>query len=123
IRAYYNGQRGVALAVIEQPGANALDAAELVLQEMKVLGKDMPKGMSYATPYNPTEFVAASVNAVEHSLFEAVALVVVVVLIFLQTWRAAIIPIIAIPVTLVGTFAVQLALGFSINSLSLFALV
>jgi len=123
IRAYYNGERGVALAVIEQPGANALNAAELVLEEMKALGKEMPKGMSYATPYNPTEFVAASVAAVQSSLFEAVALVMLVVLVFLQTWRAAIIPIIAIPVTLVGTFAVQLALGFSINSLSLFALV
>ena len=123
IRAYYNGTRGVALAVIEQPGANALDAAELVLEEMRALEQEFPQGLSYATPYNPTEFVAASVEAVQHSLFEAIVLVVIVVLLFLQTWRAAIIPIVAIPVALVGTFAVQLALGFSINSLSLFALV
>jgi len=123
IRAFYNGQRGIALAVIEQPGANALDAADLVLDEMRLIGAEMPKGLTYATPYNPTEFVAASVSAVQDSLFEAILLVVLVVMIFLQTWRAAIIPIIAIPVALVGTFAVQLALGFSINSLSLFALV
>lgn len=123
VRAYYNGQRGVALAVTEQPGANSLSAAALVLAEMEELSKDMPKGISYATPYNPTEFVAASVKSVQRSLFEAIGLVVLVVMLFLQTWRAALIPIIAIPVTLVGTFAVQLALGFSINSLSLFALV
>ncbi len=123
IRAYYNGDRGVAIAVIEQPGANALDAAELVLNEMEAIGRDLPAGMSYAAPYNPTAFVAASVSSVEESLFEAVVLVVLVIMIFLQTWRAAIIPIIAIPIALVGTFAVQLALGYSINSLSLFALV
>ncbi len=123
VRAFYNGRRGIALAVIEQPGANALDAAQLVLDEMKAVSKEFPKGLVYATPYNPTEFVAASVEAVQETLLEAVFLVVIVVLIFLQTWRAAIIPIIAIPIALIGTFAVQLALGFSINSLSLFALV
>ncbi|WP_163071617.1 efflux RND transporter permease subunit, partial [Acinetobacter baumannii] len=77
----------------------------------------------YTIPYNPTEYVSASVEAVQHTLLEAVVLVVVVVVIFLQTWRAAVIPIVAIPIALVGTFAVQLALGYSINSLSLFALV
>ncbi|MEI9850833.1 MAG: multidrug efflux RND transporter permease subunit [Sphingomonas sp.] len=123
VRAFYNGDRGVALAVIEQPGANALDAADLVLGEMKAMAKDFPVGMSYATPYNPTEYVAASVEAVQETLLEAIVLVVIVVLVFLQTWRAAVIPILAIPIALVGTFAVQLALGFSINSLSLFALV
>ncbi len=79
--------------------------------------------MRYSIPYNPTEYVAASVEAVQQTLIEAIILVVLVVIVFLQTWRAAIIPIIAIPVALVGTFAVQLALGYSINSLSLFALV
>ena len=123
IRAFYNGSQGVAIAVVEQPGANSLDAAGLVLDEMKVIAEDFPPGMHYATPYNPTEFVAASVEAVQHTLLEAVILVMIVILVFLQTWRAAIIPIIAIPITLIGTFMVLLALGYSINSLSLFALV
>jgi hydrophobe/amphiphile efflux-1 (HAE1) family protein len=123
IRGSFGGKRGIALAIVQQPGANSLNAAELVLKEMDVLKKDFPAGLQYSIPYNPTEYVSASVEAVQHTLFEAVVLVVVVVLIFLQTWRAAVIPIVAIPIALVGTFAVQLALGFSINSLSLFALV
>ena len=123
LRAFYNGDRSVAIAVIEQPGANALDAAELVEQELDAIASEFPAGLTYAAPYNPTEFVAASVSAVQTTLLEAIVLVMLVIVVFLQTWRAAIIPIIAIPVALVGTFAVQLALGFSINSLSLFALV
>jgi hydrophobe/amphiphile efflux-1 (HAE1) family protein len=123
IRGSFSGRKGVALAIIQQPGSNALDAADLVLKEVKAASKDFPPGIVYSIPYNPTEYVAASVDAVQHTLIEAIALVVLVVLVFLQTWRAAVIPILAIPVALVGTFAVQLALGFSINSLSLFALV
>ncbi len=123
IRAFYNGDRSVALAVIEQPGANAIDATSLVEQELEALSAEFPAGLSYATPYNPTEFVEASVEAVQHTLLEAIVLVMLVIMVFLQTWRAALIPIIAIPIALIGTFAVQLALGFSINSLSLFALV
>ncbi len=123
IQGSFGGKRGIALAIVQQPGANSLNAAELVLKEMDVLKKDFPAGLQYSIPYNPTEYVSASVEAVQHTLLEAVVLVVVVVLIFLQTWRAAVIPIVAIPIALVGTFAVQLALGFSINSLSLFALV
>jgi hydrophobe/amphiphile efflux-1 (HAE1) family protein len=123
IRGSFSGRRGVALAVIQQPGSNALGAAERVLNEVKSASKDFPPGITYSIPYNPTEYVAASVEAVQHTLLEAILLVVLVVLVFLQTWRAAVIPILAIPVALVGTFAVQLALGFSINSLSLFALV
>ena len=123
IRGSFSGRRGVALAVIQQPGSNALDAAELVLNEVKAASKDFPPGIVYSIPYNPTEYVAASVEAVQETLIEAIILVVLVVMVVLQTWRAAIIPILAIPVALVGTFAVQLALGFSINSLSLFALV
>jgi hydrophobe/amphiphile efflux-1 (HAE1) family protein len=123
IRGSFGGKRGIALAIVQQPGANSLSAAELVLQQMETLKKDFPQGLQYTIPYNPTEYVGASVEAVEHTLFEAVILVVIVVIIFLQTWRAAVIPIVAIPIALVGTFAVQLALGFSINSLSLFALV
>jgi hydrophobe/amphiphile efflux-1 (HAE1) family protein len=123
IRGSFGGQRGIALAIVQQPGANSLSAADRVLSEMNLMAKDFPQGLKYSIPYNPTEYVAASVEAVQHTLLEAVVLVVVVVLIFLQTWRAAVIPIVAIPIALVGTFAVQLALGFSINSLSLFALV
>ena len=123
IRGSFGGRRGIALAIVQQPGANSLNAADLVLKEMETLKKDFPQGLQYTIPYNPTEYVSASVEAVQHTLLEAVVLVVVVVVIFLQTWRAAVIPIVAIPIALVGTFAVQLALGYSINSLSLFALV
>jgi len=123
MRGYFDGERGVGIAVVQQPGANALGTAERVEAEMEIVRGQMPPGMHVEVAYNPTEFVAASVEAVEHTLVEAVILVVLVVLVFLQTWRAALIPIVAIPIALVGTFAVQLALGYSINSLSLFALV
>ncbi len=123
IQGSFNGKRGLALAVIQQPGANSLSAADRVLDEMKAISAEFPKGLEYSIPYNPTEYVAASVEAVQETLVEAIILVVLVVLVFLQTWRAAVIPILAIPIALVGTFAVQLALGFSINSLSLFGLV
>jgi hydrophobe/amphiphile efflux-1 (HAE1) family protein len=123
IRGTFGGKPGIALAIIQQPGSNALDAAELVLSEVEAASRDFPPGVVHSIPYNPTEYVAASVEAVQETLLEAILLVVLVVVVFLQTWRAAIIPILAIPVALVGTFAVQLALGFSINSLSLFALV
>ncbi len=123
IRGYFGGQRGIGIAVVQQPGSNALSTAKAVLETVKDAEATFPSGVHYTIPYNPTEYVAASVEAVQSTLFEAVILVVIVVLVFLQTWRAAIIPILAIPVALVGTFAVQLALGFSINSLSLFALV
>ena len=123
IEAQFGGKRGVALAVIQQPGSNALDAADLVLKEVEAASKTFPPGVTYSIPYNPTEYVAASVEAVQETLLEAIVLVMLVVIVFLQTWRAAVIPIIAIPIALVGTFAAQLALGFSINSLSLFALV
>ena len=123
IRGFFDGERGVGIAIIQQPGANALGTAERVLEEIEAVRPDLPQGMDVSIAYNPTEFVAASVESVQHTLFEAVILVVLVVIVFLQTWRAAIIPIVAIPVALVATFAVQLMLGFSINSLSLFALV
>ena len=123
INGYFDGQRGVGVAVIQQPGANALATADLVLNEIEQIRAELPPGMEISIPYNPTEFVAESVEAVQHTLIEALILVVIVVVVFLQTWRAAVIPIVAIPVALVGTFAVQLALGYSINSLSLFALV
>jgi hydrophobe/amphiphile efflux-1 (HAE1) family protein len=123
IRGFFDGERGVGVAIIQQPGANALGTADRVLAEIETLKASLPQGMDVSVAYNPTEFVAASVESVQHTLIEAVILVVLVVIVFLQTWRAAIIPIVAIPVALVATFAVQLMLGFSINSLSLFALV
>ncbi|MFN3930167.1 MAG: efflux RND transporter permease subunit [Brevundimonas sp.] len=123
IRGFFDGERGVGIAIVQQPGANALGTAERVLAEMEAVKAELPQGMDLSVAYNPTEFVAASVESVQHTLVEAILLVVLVVVVFLQTWRAAIIPIVAIPVALVATFAVQLMLGYSINSLSLFALV
>ncbi|CAN7489578.1 efflux RND transporter permease subunit [Phenylobacterium sp. LjRoot164] len=123
MRGYFDGNRGIGLAIIQQPGANALSTAAEVMKAVEELKPSMPQGVSYSIPYNPTEFVEASVSSVQSTLFEAVILVVIVIMVFLQTWRAAIIPILAIPVALVGTFAVQLALGYSLNSLSMFALV
>lgn len=123
IRGYFDNKRGVALAFIAQPGANALESTDSILAELEDAARFFPRGVEYSIAYNPTEYVKASVEAVQHTLLEAIILVVLVIVIFLQTWRAAVIPIIAIPIALVGVFAVQLALGFSINSLSLFALV
>jgi hydrophobe/amphiphile efflux-1 (HAE1) family protein len=123
IRGFFDGERGVGMAIIQQPGANALGTADRVMAEVEAIRAELPVGMDVSIPYNPTEFVAASVEAVQHTLMEAIVLVVLVVVVFLQTWRAALIPIVAIPVALVATFAVQLMLGYSINSLSLFALV
>src|SRR6185437_15224449 len=92
-------------------------------QTMDELKKSFPEGMSYGIVYDPTQFVRQSIDAVLHTLLEAVALVVLVVILFLQTWRASLIPLIAVPVSVIGTFAVLLAFGFSINTLSLFGLV
>ena len=120
---YLSGQPTVIAAVFQRPGSNALAAAELVEGEMEAMSKTFPKGLEYRVIYNPTEFIAQSVDAVIHTLFEAAALVVLVILVFLQKWRAAIIPIVAIPVSLIGTFAVLAAFGYSLNTLSLFGLV
>jgi HAE1 family hydrophobic/amphiphilic exporter-1 len=121
--SYLDERQAVALVIFQLPGSNALETATNVLAEMERLSRDFPRGLTYDVVYNPTQFVQESVNAVIHTIFEAVALVVVVVILFLQTWRAAVIPIVAIPVSLIGTFAVMLALGFSLNNLSLFGLV
>jgi hydrophobe/amphiphile efflux-1 (HAE1) family protein len=113
----------IGLAVSQRPGSNALGTAKAVSDTMARLKRDFPKGLDYNIGYNPTEFIAQSVSELIKTIYEAMALVVVVVLVFLQGWRPAIIPIIAIPVSLVGTFAVMAALGFSINNLTLFGLV
>ncbi|UVO50195.1 multidrug efflux RND transporter permease subunit [Sphingomonas sp. SUN019] len=120
---YLSGKPTVIAAVFQRPGSNALAAAEKVSAEMEAMSKSFPKGLDYRVIYNPTEFIAQSVDAVIETLFEAMILVVLVILVFLQKWRAAIIPIVAIPVSLVGTFAVLAAVGYSLNTLSLFGLV
>ncbi|CAH1667206.1 MAG: efflux RND transporter permease subunit [Chelatococcus sp.] len=121
--SYLNGKETVAIGVFQRPGTNALQASNDVIARMEELKKDFPKGMDYAIVYNPTNYIQASVNEVYKTLFEAVVLVVIVVLVFLQSWRTAIIPIIAIPVSLIGTFAMMAAFGFSLNTLTLFGLV
>jgi hydrophobe/amphiphile efflux-1 (HAE1) family protein len=113
----------VALLVFQRPGSNALQTAKRISDTMVGLKANFPKGLDYNIGYNPTEFIAQSVSELVKTIYEAMALVVIVVLVFLQGWRPAIIPIIAIPVSLVGTFAVMAALGFSINNLTLFGLV
>jgi HAE1 family hydrophobic/amphiphilic exporter-1 len=121
--SYLNGKPAVALGIFQRPGTNALQAAEEVVGKMNEIKRDFPKGVDYTIVYNPTEFIAQSVHEVYKTLFEALVLVVIVVLVFLQSWRTALIPIVAIPVSLIGTFAVMTAFGFSINNLTLFGLV
>jgi len=113
----------VALAIAQRPGSNALATADRIKSTIASLARDFPKGLEYDIAYNPTDFIAESVGELIKTIYEAVILVVIVVIVFLQRWRAALIPILAIPVSLVGTFAVMAALGFSINNLSLFGLV
>jgi hydrophobe/amphiphile efflux-1 (HAE1) family protein len=113
----------VALLVFQRPGSNALDTAKRISDTMVSLKANFPSGLEYNIGYNPTEFIAQSVSELVKTIYEAMVLVVIVVLVFLQGWRPAIIPIVAIPVSLVGTFAVMAALGFSINNLTLFGLV
>ena len=113
----------VAMLVSQRPGSNALATAKGISDAMKRLKADFPPGLEYNIGYNPTEFIAESVNELIKTIYEAMILVVIVVLVFLQGWRPAIIPILAIPVSLIGTFAVMAALGFSINNLTLFGLV
>lgn len=121
--SYLNNKPAVALGIFQRPGSNALASAEEIISVMEELSQDFPPGLEYEVVYNPTEFIEASVNAVYQTLFEAVLLVVIVIIIFLQSWRTAIIPLLAIPVSLIGTFAVMLALGYSLNLLTLFGLI
>ncbi|NJR78506.1 efflux RND transporter permease subunit [Sphingomonas corticis] len=120
---YLSGEPTVLLGVFQRPGSNALAASEAIEQEMKTLEKTFPKGLAYRVIYNPTEFIAQSIDEVMKTLIEAIVLVVLVIIVFLQRWRAAIIPVVAIPVSLIGTFAVLLMVGYSLNNLSLFGLV
>lgn len=123
VNSYLSGETAVAMVIFQRPGSNALATAERVQQEMKLLGEAFPPGLEYRIIYNPTEFIAKSVDAVYHTIFEAAILVVLVITVFLQNWRVSIIPLLAIPVSLIGTFAVMALLGLSLNNLSLFGLV
>src|ERR1700726_2156531 len=123
LRSLLNNRAAVALPIFQLPGSNAIELSDNVRKAMAELKKNFPEGLDYSVVYDPTVFVRHSIEAVVHTLIEALILVVLVVLVFLQTWRASIIPLLAVPVSLVGTFAVMLAFGFSINALSLFGLV
>ena len=117
------GKPAAAMLIFQLPGANALSVSDGVRAKMAELKKRFPPGVDFAIAYDPTVFVRESVEAVGHTLFEATILVVLVVVVFLQSWRASIIPLLAVPVSLIGTFAVMAAMGFSLNNLSLFGLV
>jgi len=121
--SYLEGKPAVAIQVLQRPGANALATTREIRNTMDGLKKDFPKGIEYSIAYNPTEFIADSVSELVKTIYEAVVLVVIVILVFLQGWRPSIIPILAIPVSLIGTLAAMKAFGFSINNLTLFGLV
>ncbi|WP_077964953.1 efflux RND transporter permease subunit [Ensifer adhaerens] len=123
LRSLLDGKPALALQIIQSPGANALDVASSIRATMEDLQKGFPEGIEYRIAYDPTVFVKASLEAVVMTLLEAIVLVVIVVVLFLQTWRASIIPLVAVPISLVGTFALMYMFGFSLNTLSLFGLV
>ncbi|ODS51378.1 MAG: multidrug efflux RND transporter permease subunit [Agrobacterium sp. SCN 61-19] len=123
LRSLLDGEPAVAIPIFQAPGSNAIAISDAVQQTMSDLQQAMPEGVRFAIVYDTTEFVRASIDKVVDTLLEAVALVVLVVILFLQTWRASIIPLIAVPVSIIGTFAVMYAFGFSINALTLFGLV
>ncbi|MGK9086612.1 efflux RND transporter permease subunit [Brucella intermedia] len=123
LRSLLDGKPALAMQIVQSPGANALDVASAVRNTMEELQKGFPEGIEYRIAYDPTVFVKASLEAVVITLLEAIVLVVIVVVLFLQTWRASIIPLVAVPVSLVGTFALMYMFGFSLNTLSLFGLV
>jgi multidrug efflux pump len=123
LRSLLDNEDAIALPIFQRPGSNALRMADDVRKTMETLKKDFPEGIEYHIVYDTTGFVHESINAVIHTLIEAIILVVIVVVLFLQSWRASIIPLIAVPVSLVGSFAALLALGFGLNNLTLFGLV
>ena len=123
LRSLLDNKNAVAIPISQRPGSNALETSAQVRETMARLKKSFPEGVEYSFVYDPTVFVRQSIEAVGHTFIEALLLVAIVVLVFLQTWRASIIPLLALPVSLVGTFSIMLALGFSLNTLSLFGLV
>ncbi len=123
LRSLLDNKQAVAIPIFQAPGSNAIQISDQVRATMEELKANFPQGLEYSIVYDPTVFVRGSIKAVVHTLLEAVLLVVLVVILFLQTWRASIIPLLAVPVSIVGTFAAMYAFGFSINALSLFGLV
>lgn len=123
VNSYLDGQPSVTLAVFQLPGSNALQTAENLHAAMRELAKGFPKGMRYEIVYDTTVFIDESIHEVYKTLFEAFVLVFIVVLIFLQDWRATLMPMIDVPVSLIGTFAIMALLGYSLNNLTLFGLV
>jgi multidrug efflux pump len=123
LRSMLDNKDAVAVPVSAAPGSNAIAISDGVRATMAEIKKTMPEGVDYEIVYDTTQFVRASIESVVHTLIEAILLVVLVVIVFLQTWRASIIPLLAVPVAVVGTFAVMKVFGFSINALSLFGLV
>jgi multidrug efflux pump len=123
LRSLLDNKAAVGVPIYAAPGSNAIAISNAVRAEMAELKKNMPEGVTYDIVYDPTQFVRDSIKAVVHTLLEAIVLVVLVVILFLQTWRASIIPLLAVPVAVVGTFAVMSVFGFSINALTLFGLV
>ncbi len=123
INGYLGDDVALPIGIFQRPGSNALETADELISQMEEMSADFPPGVAFEIVYNPTEFISASIDAVYVTLFEAVALVVLVIVIFLHSLRASIIPVIAIPVSLVGTFLIMAAFGFSLNNLTLFGLV
>ena len=123
LRSLLDNKSAVAVPIFQAPGSNAIAISDNVRKTMAELKRNMPEGIDYQIVYDPTQFVRASIEAVVHTLLEAIALVVLVVIVFLQTWRASVIPLLAVPVSIIGTFAIMYVFGFSINALSLFGLV
>jgi len=123
LRSLLDNKQAVAMGIFQAPNSNAIQISDDIQKVMAELQQTMPEGVEYQIVYDTTQFVRASIDAVIHTLLEAIALVVLVVILFLQTWRASIIPLVAVPVSIIGTFAVMYVFGFSINALSLFGLV
>ncbi|MES3028436.1 MAG: multidrug efflux RND transporter permease subunit [Pseudomonadota bacterium] len=123
LRSMLDGEPAVALQIIQSPGANALDVSKAVRETMSRLERKFPEGLTSRIAYDPTLFVRASLESVATTLLEAIVLVVIVVVLFLRSWRASLIPLVAVPVSLIGTFAIMHLMGFSLNTLSLFGLV
>ena len=123
LRSLLDNQPAVAIPIFARPGSNAIAISTAVRAKMQELKRTFPADIDYTVVYDPTVFVRSSIEAVVHTLFEAIILVVIVVIVFLQTWRASVIPLIAVPVSLIGTFAVMELFGFSLNALSLFGMV
>jgi multidrug efflux pump len=123
LRSLLDNEPAVAVPIFARPGSNAIAISTAVRAKMQELKRTFPADIDYTVVYDPTVFVRSSIEAVVHTLFEAIILVVIVVIVFLQTWRASVIPLIAVPVSLIGTFAVMQLFGFSLNALSLFGMV